>query len=81
MKKVILLGSVLVLGLVSCSKEYTCTCESIYDNPSFNTSETKVLPVSSMSEAITECSKRADEIKTKNIDFGIKDVRYNVTSE
>ncbi len=77
MKKVVLLGVVLV-SMVSCSKEYTCTCESTYENSALNTSETYTVPVSNVDDALSECKKRADEIKSKNTEFGIKDVKYTV---
>ena len=38
----IAMGMILVGGLVSCSKEYTCTCEYYTDGTLMNTDNTKI---------------------------------------
>ncbi len=70
MKKVILLGVVLV-GMASCKKEYTCKCTSTFEDGSslveyedyFNIKE---------SQAKTNCEKKANEVYNSNLSAGYK---------
>ena len=68
MKKVMLapiaIGIILVGGLVSCSKDYTCTCEYYTDGVLMNTDNTKISE-GSKDESSAKCDEMDDHYTTE----------------
>ena len=58
MKKVVLIGAVVILGLASCKKEYTCECNQ-YNletlEPITGTQENVTIKSSSKESAVEDC--------------------------
>ena len=67
MKKVMLvpitIGVILVGGLVSCSKSYTCTCEYYTDGTLMNTDNTKISE-GSKDDSSAKCDEMDDHYTT-----------------
>jgi hypothetical protein len=67
MKKVMLvpiaIGVILVGGLVSCSKEYTCTCEYYSNGTLMNTDNTKIAE-GDKDKSSAKCDEMDDDYTT-----------------
>ena len=70
MKKIFITGLILV-GLASCTKEYTCKCTSTYEDGSTNFETEDYFNIKE-SQAKTNCENKANEVYNSNLSAGYK---------
>lgn len=80
MNKIFITGLILA-GLSSCTKEYTCKCTSTYTDGS-KYFETEDYFNISKTQAETNCQKKATEVYNSNLSLGYKsNVEWIVTEK